>query len=109
MGYSKKLNHGEAVLLGINTAIKFSNKNKYLNQKDYHSIINHFKNSKLPSNIKSFFNKKDAKKILSYMMKDKKNNSNQINLILLKKIGSPIISKKFKANILKQFLEKELI
>ena len=72
LGYSKKLNHGEAVLLGINTAIKFSNKNKCLNQKDYHSIINHFKNSKLPSNIKGFFNKKDAKKILSYMMKDKK-------------------------------------
>jgi 3-dehydroquinate synthase len=109
LGYSKKLNHGEAVLLGINTAIKFSNKNKCLNQKDYHSIINHFKNSKLPSNIKSLFNKNDAKKILSYMMKDKKNNSNQINLILLKKIGSPIISKKFKTNILKQFLEKELI
>jgi 3-dehydroquinate synthase len=109
LGYSRKLNHGEAVLLGIYTAIKFSNKNKYLNRKDYHSIIDHFKNSKLPSNIRNFFNKKDTKKILSYMSKDKKNNSNQINLILLKKIGSPIISKNFKANTIKQFLKKELI
>ena len=43
------------------------------------------------------------------MIKDKKNNSNQINLILLRKIGSPIINKKFKADVLKQFLERELI
>ena len=30
LNYSKKLNHGEAVLLGINSAIKFSDKKKLL-------------------------------------------------------------------------------
>ena len=30
LGYSKKLNHGEAVILGMNTALKFSLKNKLI-------------------------------------------------------------------------------
>ena len=30
LGYSKKLNHGEAVILGIKTALHFSYKNKFL-------------------------------------------------------------------------------
>ena len=29
LGYSKKLNHGEAVLLGINTALKFSLRKRF--------------------------------------------------------------------------------
>ena len=52
--------------------------------------------------------RKDINKILSFMSKDKKNNSQKINLILLKKIGSPIIDKKFNKNDLKFFLKKEL-
>ena len=35
LNYSKKLNHGEAVLLGISTAIDFSHKKKFLKNKDY--------------------------------------------------------------------------
>ena len=41
------------------------------------------------------------------MLKDKKNNSNKINLILLKKIGSPIIKEYDKKKISK-FLKDEL-
>ena len=41
--------------------------------------------SKLPSNIKNYFSYKDLNKILTFMMKDKKNVSKKINLILLKK------------------------
>ena len=43
------------------------------------------------------------------MTKDKKNNSEKINLILLKKIGYPIINKTYDKNNLKTFLKKELI
>ena len=43
------------------------------------------------------------------MTKDKKNTSDKINLILLKKIGYPIINYEFKKNYLKSFLKKELI
>jgi 3-dehydroquinate synthase/shikimate kinase/3-dehydroquinate synthase len=42
------------------------------------------------------------------MLKDKKNSSDKINLILLKKIGSPIIDKKYKKNNLGIFLKNEL-
>ena len=58
LGYSKKLNHGEAVLLGMVSALKFSLKNKYLSAKEYHSITNHIKNNFLPYNLKKFFSKK---------------------------------------------------
>ena len=43
------------------------------------------------------------------MTKDKKNNSDRINLILLKKIGEPIINKTFDKSYLRSFLKKELI
>ena len=42
------------------------------------------------------------------MLKDKKNNSEKINLILLKKIGSPIINKEYDKKSLRTFLKKEL-
>tara|TARA_Y100000741_G_C18245503_1_gene555398 strand:+ start:686 stop:1792 length:1107 start_codon:yes stop_codon:yes gene_type:complete len=108
LGYSKKLNHGEAVILGIKTALKFSLKNKYIKKKDFESIVSHINNSKLPAKIKKYFSVKDLNKILSFMMKDKKNNSNKINIILLKKIGTTIIDKKFNLQRLKLFLKKEL-
>ena len=108
LGYSGKLNHGEAVLLGIYSAINFSLNNNFLNQRDYNLIAKHIINSKLPYNIKNYFRKNDLKKILSFMLKDKKNNSDQINLILLKSIGKPIIDNKFKLNKIKLFLKNEL-
>ena len=109
LGYSKKLNHGEAVILGIKTALKFSLKNNLLKNKEYNSIINHISNSNLPSKIKKFFKITDLNKILSFMLKDKKNNSKKINLVLLKKIGSPMINKEYSKNALNLFLKSELI
>jgi len=108
LNYSKKLNHGEAVILGINTALKFSLKKKFLNKSNFDSILNHLKNPNLPNKLKRYFLPKDVKKILSYMSNDKKNNSSMINLILLKKIGSIIINKQFSKSVLYSFLKKEL-
>ena len=82
--------------------------NNFLNQRDYNLIAKHIINSKLPYNIKNYFGMSDLKKILSFMLKDKKNNSDQINLILLKSIGRPAIDNKFKLNKLKLFLKNEL-
>ena len=53
-------------------------KNKLINKKDYESIINHIANSKLPSSLNKFFTQNDAKKILSFMLGDKKNRFNKI-------------------------------
>ena len=109
LGYSKKLNHGEAVILGIKTAAKFSLASKILSIREFDLIENHLNKLNLPRNIARFFSKKNLSKILSFMKKDKKNNTNKINLILLKKIGSPLYKLQFNEKKINLFLRKELI
>ena len=109
LGYSKNLNHGEAVILGIKTALKFSYKKQLLNFNQFKFLENHIKKSNLPAEIKKYFSINDLNKIIKFMVIDKKNNSNKINLILLKKIGLPIINKRYNKNDLKSFLKKELV
>ena len=109
LGYSKNLNHGEAVILGIKTAAKFSLLNNILDIKEFNLIENHLKKLNLPSKVNKFFSLKDLNKILSFMKKDKKNNTNKVNLVLLKKIGSPIYKLQFDEKKISLFLIKELI
>jgi 3-dehydroquinate synthase len=109
LGYSKKLNHGEAVILGIKTAAKFSLITNILSIKEFKLIENHLNKLNLPRNIKRFFSIKNLNKILSFMKKDKKNNTNKVNLVLLQKIGSPIYKLQFDEKEISLFLKKELI
>ena len=71
LGYSKKLNHGEAVILGIKTAARFSLSNNILNIKEFNMLENHLNKLNLPRNISKFFSIKNLNKILSFMRKDK--------------------------------------
>jgi 3-dehydroquinate synthase len=109
LGYSKRLNHGEAVILGIKTAAKFSLLNKILSIKEFDLIKNHLNLLNLPADINKFFLIKDLNKILSFMKKDKKNNTNKINLVLLRKIGYPVYNLQFDEKKILFFLKKELI
>ena len=106
--YSKKLNHGEAVLLGIISASKFSFKNNLLSKTEFELIKNHLIKFKLPIGLKKKFLDKNIKNIVSFMKKDKKNNNKKINLVLLKKIGKPIFNLNFENKKLYSFLKKEL-
>ena len=108
LSFSKKLNHGEAVILGIVSSAKFSMENNLLNKKDYKQIFDHISLLKLPMNLNHYFKKKDINSIIKYMLTDKKNNSSKINLILIKKIGKIILDLKFNQSKIKKFLEKEL-
>ena len=108
LGYSKKLNHGEAVILGIITALRFSLNVRLIKIREYEAIIRHIHGLKLPSNIRTYFSFKNLNTILSFMIKDKKNNSKKINLILLKGIGSAAINYQYDKLIIKKFLKKEL-
>ncbi len=108
LGYNKKLNHGEAVILGMKTALNFSVKNSFLKKKEYKLINDHIDNAGLPSSLGKFFSPKDLNKILSFMIKDKKNNSSKINLVLLKKIGSPIFDKEYSIKKISSFLKNYL-
>ena len=106
--YSKKLNHGEAVLLGIISASKFSLINNLLSLNEFKLIQNHLIRHKLPLKIRNFFSIKNLKNIISFMKIDKKNNDKKINLVLLKKIGKPVFNLNFNNKNLHTFLKKEL-
>ena len=108
LGYSKKLNHGEAVILGIMCASKFSLKNKFLSIRNFNLIKNHLIENKLPLKLKKYFSNKSLKKIISFMEKDKKNNTKKISLVLIKKIGKPIYNINVENKKLILFLKKEL-
>ena len=108
LGYNSKLNHGEAVILGIKTALNFSHNEKLINKKEFQSVMSHINNLNFPVSINHFFRLKDLNKILSFMTKDKKNSSNKINLVLLKKIGVPVINKEYSKKTLSLFLRQLL-
>ena len=69
----------------------------------------HIKKIDFRLSVNKIFKKKDINRILSFMLNDKKNVSNKINLVLLKGIGSPIINKPFHQSEIKKFFLKELI
>tara|TARA_B100000029_G_scaffold146774_1_gene142085 strand:- start:95 stop:1207 length:1113 start_codon:yes stop_codon:yes gene_type:complete len=105
--FSKKLNHGEAVLLGMMLASELSNIKKQLTLKELLLIKKHYFNLKLPMSINKIFKKNEINKIVYFMRKDKKNVDEKINLILLNKIGKVSKLKKFSltANEMKKFLK----
>ena len=109
LSYSKKLNHGEAVILGIVSAAKFSVKNNILKNKDYEQIMSHINNIKIPVNLNYYFKKKHINSIIKYMKSDKKNISQKINLILLKQIGKAILDLRYDHSKIKKFLINELV
>jgi len=104
--FSKKLNHGEAVLLGMMIASELSNKKKLLSFKELSLIKKHYFALKLFSNINKIFKRNEINKIVHFMKKDKKNIDEKINLILLNKIGKTTKPKKIalEANEIKRFL-----
>ena len=94
--------------MGINSAAKFSLSIKLLTREKYLRIISHINDLNLLDNKKNLFKKKNISSILKFMKTDKKNNSNKINLILLKDIGKPIVSLYFKIDKIRNFFYKEL-
>ena len=107
--YSKKLNHGEAVLHGILNASKFSLKINLIKISEFQLIHNHLLKFHLINKFNKKFNNNDIKKFIYFMLKDKKNNNEKINLVLIKKIGKPIFNLKFDKKKLYSFLKNELI
>ena len=104
--FSKKLNHGEAVLLGMQIASELSNKKKILSNKDLFLIKKHYSDLKLSKSINKIFKKNKINKIVYYMKKDKKNVDEKINLILLNKIGKTTKPKRvsLKSSEIRRFL-----
>ena len=85
--FSKKLNHGEAVLIGMMLASELSYQKKLISFKELSLIKKHYLSLKLPMSINKIFKRNEINKIVYFMEKDKKNVGKKINLILLNKIG----------------------
>ncbi len=103
LGYTNKLNHGEAVLLGILVASKFSNNEGFLPKSELELIEGHIKELKY-HNLKKYFNKKSIKTIVNFMARDKKNYSKNINLILLKRVSKPLLNNTYPKIKIEKFL-----
>ena len=85
--FSKKINHGEAVLIGMYLASKLSKDKNICSKKTLGKIINFYKENNLPNDLKQFSLKNKLDKIIELMKNDKKNVDSKISLILLKRIG----------------------
>ena len=94
--YSKKINHGEAVIMGMMMATKLSYLKKTCSLNTLEELKNIYSSNNLRYDIKKFFSKNEYEKIANYMTADKKNNDRKINLILLKKIGQTTKPNKYK-------------
>ena len=87
LGYSKKLNHGEAVIFGLMNAVNFSKEKKIISNSNSELINNHIKKIEIKNKYKDLFNKSKITSILNFMKSDKKNKSDSINLILIRNFG----------------------
>jgi len=85
--YSKKINHGEAVIMGMMMATKLSYIKKLCSLNTLEQLEQVYSSNNIKYDIKKYFRKNEYNKIIDYMCADKKNNDKKINLILLKKIG----------------------
>ena len=94
--FSGKINHGEAVLIGMIMAIRLSVIKKTCSKKALIKIGKIYKDNNLLSKFKNYLKKNNFNKIINYMANDKKNDDKKINLILLKKIGKTTMPGKFK-------------
>ena len=58
--------------------------------------------------IEKLFKKKHVSKIMNYMRSDKKNNSNNVNLILIKDFGKIIVDFQISPSNLKKYISSSL-
>ena len=94
--YSNKINHGEAVLIGMYLATKLSYIKKICKKETLDELIKIYKTNKLNYDLKKYFKNNDIKQIINIMRNDKKNNDKNINFILLKKIGKTTLPGEYK-------------
>jgi 3-dehydroquinate synthetase len=85
--YSGKINHGEAVLIGIILATKLSVLKRVCSKNTLEEINRIYEKNSLKYILSKFDKDKNKNQIFKFMKNDKKNDDEKINFILLKKIG----------------------
>ena len=86
----KRLRHGEAVSVGMAAACAISQKLTGFSERESQRLIGLLKLNRLPVSISKLIS---TKKLLESIMQDKKKSGGSVDLVLLKKIGNPVIKK----------------
>jgi len=97
--YSKKITHGEAVLSGMILATKLSVIKKVCSARTLQVIKNIYLSNNLGYTFKKYSEKNSIRNLIPFLKNDKKNNDNNINFILLKRIGKTAMPNKSKLSI----------
>ena len=90
--------------VAIKNAIKFSHHFNLLSKIKFDIINNHIDKINIISNLEKLFKKKQINNIINFMKSDKKNNSEKINLILIKDFGKIITNFQISPKKLKEYL-----
>ena len=97
--YSKKITHGEAVLIGMILVTKLSVMKKVCSLKTLEFLITIYKNNNLNYILEKYKKTKEINTLIPYLKNDKKNNDDNINFILLKKIGKTAQPNEYKISM----------
>ncbi len=97
--YSNKLNHGEAVLIGMFIATKISKLKNLCSKNTYNQIENLYNNNFLLKNLNKFLKKNKILKSIKFMKNDKKKEDEKVSFIFLKSIGNTTIPGNYKYKI----------
>jgi len=97
--YTNKLNHGEAVLIGMLIAVKISKLNNLCSNDTVNKIENLYSRYFLIKNLSKYFKKDRILKSLKFMKNDKKKDDEKINFIFLNNIGKTTAPGKYKYKI----------
>tara|TARA_B100000575_G_scaffold265410_1_gene241947 strand:- start:706 stop:1818 length:1113 start_codon:yes stop_codon:yes gene_type:complete len=105
--YTKKISHGEAVLIGMILATKLSILKKICKVETLSKIMKIYTENNLNYILKNITNHLWLESLIPYFKNDKKNNDENINFLLLKKIGATELPNSFKISIksLKRYLK----
>lgn len=100
--YKGELLHGECVALGCVAAAFISWKMDYIPMEEYYEIRDMF----VPFNLPISIDNCDPEKILEILYKDKKNDKDSVNMVLLKRIGKAFVCNDIKKDMLLMALEE---
>ena len=98
--FKTNLTHGEAISIGMALSAKISFKMNFIDKNEYENLLNHLKKVGLPS----YDARVKSKKLYQLMLSDKKNTNNNLNLILLKRIGQGHFKRGLKIDKIKKIL-----
>jgi len=103
-GYSDKLNHGEAVAIGMVLAFATSVAMGLCPESDYQRVLAHYAVVGLPSSLKHVAQAWDIDQLVEHFSRDKKNSDGKLTFILTRGIGKAFITQEVNHQLVRSVL-----